>query len=145
MSVLCSPLSQNIWHLTQKKLSTGDLASLACASRQLNHLITPRLYHTIHFHCRGRIASEDAIFRKLDVFGDPRFSRLQHTLRLYVTGSWYHTYKEIESDLGQQRIFSPAARIFSNIISSCIVRMPHLKEFMYVCWSHLQNPIVPPR
>ena len=113
-----------------KKLSTGDLASLACASRQLNHLITPRLYHTIHFHFRGRITPEDTIFRKLDVFGDPRFSRLQHTLRLYVTGSWYHTYKKIESGLGQQGIFSPAARMFSNIISSCIVRMPHLKEFM---------------
>ena len=127
-----------------EKLSTGDLANLSCASRQLNYLITPHLYHTIHFHCRGVFAPEDQVFRKLDIFGDPRFSKLQHTSRLYVTGSWYHTYKEIESDLGQQGIFSPAARMFSNIISSCIVRMPHLKEFMYVHCSLLQNSNISP-
>ena len=122
-----------------EKLSISDLAHLACTSHQLNDWVTPRLYHTIHFHSRGRIAPEDPIFRKLDIFGDPRFSRLQHTSRLYITGSWYHTYKEIESELGQQGLFSPAARMFSNIISSCVVRMPDLKEFMYVCLILLQS------
>ncbi|KAJ5185882.1 hypothetical protein N7491_006248 [Penicillium cf. griseofulvum] len=93
-------------------LDLGDLALLA-----------------LRFHNPGRIDGDDALQLKLDIFGDPRCTNLKHTQRVLVTGSWYDIYHEIESNLGSQSMLSPAARMLSNIIASCVIRMPNLKEF----------------
>ena len=98
----------------------------------MNHLVIPYLYRTVHFHCPGRIEFQDNVLQKLELFADPRFSGLLHTTHVFVTGSWYDTYKEVESDLSPHCLLSPAVRMFNSLISSCVVRMPHLKVFMYV-------------
>ena len=111
-------------------MSISDLASLACVSREVNRLVIPKLYRSVRFHCHGRIELEDALLRKLDVFSDPQFVNLMHTQRVYVTGSWYNTYDDIESGLALHRLMSPAVRMFNSIIRSSIVRMPSLKHFV---------------
>lgn len=90
------------------------------------------MYRTVHFHCPGRIDFQDTVLQKLDLFADPRFLGLLHTTQVIITGSWYDTYKEIESDLSPHQLLSPAVRMFNTIISSCVIRMPKLKAFMYV-------------
>lgn len=98
----------------------------------MNRLVTPYLYRTLHFHCPGRIEFQDTVLQKLELFADPRFLGLLHTTRVFITGSWYDTYKEVESDLSSHKLLSPAVRMFNSLISSCVVRMPNLKMFMYV-------------
>jgi hypothetical protein len=114
------------------QLTLANLAALALVSRELNDLVTPYLYHTVRFHSSGRVAPNDRLMLKLDILGDPRFDKLDHTKRVIVSGSWYETYAAIDSELGPHRILSPAARMLSNIISNCILRMPNLEEFMYI-------------
>lgn len=98
----------------------------------MNRLVTPYLYRTLCFHCSGRIEFQDTVLQKLELFVDPRFPRLVHTTHVSITGSWYDTYKEIESDLSPHKLLSPAVRMFNSLISACVVRMPHLKAFVYV-------------
>ncbi|KAF7585405.1 hypothetical protein BBP40_010976 [Aspergillus hancockii] len=112
-------------------LSLADLANLARVSHGLNDLVTPYLYHTVRFHSPGRLGPDDRLMLKLDIFGDPRFDKLDYTKRVIVSGSWYEMYAAIDSELGQYRILSPAARMLSNIISNCVLRMPNLEEFIW--------------
>ncbi|KAJ5337449.1 uncharacterized protein N7506_005471 [Penicillium brevicompactum] len=93
----------------------------------------------VQFHNPGRIEGNDPLQLKLDTFGDPRCTNLKHNQRVLVTGSWYEIYHEIDSNLGSQSMLSPAARMLSNIIASCIIRMPNLKEFKY-CWDLAVSP-----
>lgn len=104
---------------------------LAQTCHEWHDVVTPYLYHTVRFHSTGRIAVNDPLQMKLEIFGDPRFTKLVHTQRVFITGSWYNAYNEIDSELGYSRILSPAARMLNNIIASCIMRMPNLKEFTY--------------
>jgi hypothetical protein len=101
-------------------------------SRELNDLVTPFLYRTVHFHSPGHIQGDDRLLQQLDIFGHPHFAPLIYTKKVLVTGSWYETYNEIESELGSKCLLSPAVRMFSNIIASCIMRMPNLREFTWV-------------
>ncbi|KAJ5267880.1 hypothetical protein N7478_010688 [Penicillium angulare] len=117
------------FELLRDYLDLSDLALLACTCREWNALIIPYLYDTVQFHNPGRIEGNDPLQLKLDLFGDPRCTNLKHTQRLLVTGSWYDIYHEIESNLGSQSMLSPAARMLSNIIASCVIRMPNLKDF----------------
>lgn len=119
--------------LTTKQLSKSDLAHLASTCRPVNRLVTPYLYRTLHLHCPGRIGFKDTVIKKLDLFADPRFLGLVHTSQVIITGSWYDMYKDIESDLSPHKLLSPAVQMFNTIISSCVVRMPKLRTFMYVC------------
>lgn len=105
---------------------------LACVCREWNSIVIPVLYHTLRLHNPGRITANDPLQRKLEIFGDPRCANIVHTKRVLVTGSWYDSYHEIDSKLGSHSMLSPAARMFSNIITSSILRMPNLEEFMYL-------------
>ena len=115
----------------------NDLAKLARVSHEMNDLVTPYLYHTVHFHSPGRIKPDDQLLLQLDILGDLQFDKLVYTKRVVVSGSWYDTYAAIDEELGEHQMLSPAARMFSNIMSNCILRMPNLEEFMYYPFFHL--------
>ncbi|KAE8148748.1 hypothetical protein BDV25DRAFT_141488 [Aspergillus avenaceus] len=112
-------------------LTENDLAILARVSHAVNEQVIPHLYHTVRLHSPGRIDTDDRLMAKLDALGDPRFNKLQYTRRVIVSGSWYNTYADIDSELGPHRILSPAARMFNNIIRNCVIRMPNLEEFIW--------------
>jgi hypothetical protein len=119
------------FELLRDYLDLSDLAILARACREWNNLVIPYLYDTVRFHNPGCFGGNDQLQLKLDTFGDPRCTNLKYTQRVLVTGSWYDIYHEIDSNLGSQSLLSPAARMLSNIIASCVIRMPNLREFMY--------------
>lgn len=104
-------------------MSISDLASLTCIAREVNRLVTPKLYRSVRFH--GRMEFEDSLLGELDVFSDPQFVSLMFTQRVYVTGLSYDTCDDIESGLALHRLMSPAVRMFNSIIRSSIV-MPDL-------------------
>ncbi|CAI7635575.1 unnamed protein product [Penicillium pancosmium] len=120
-----------LFWLLREYLDNTDLASLALTCRQWNYIATPSLYHTVQFHNPGRIAANDLLQLKLEIFGDPRFTQIKHTKRVLITGSWYDSYHAIESNLGSESILSPAARMLNTIIASCVLRMPQLREFIW--------------
>ncbi|OQD70576.1 hypothetical protein PENDEC_c022G01412 [Penicillium decumbens] len=119
------------FELLRDYLDLSDLAILARACREWNNLVIPYLYDTVRFHNPGCFGGNDQLQLKLDTFGDPRCTNLKYTQRVLVTGSWYDIYHEIDSNLGSQSLLSPAARMLSNIIASCVIRMPNLKEFIW--------------
>jgi hypothetical protein len=122
--------TRQICELKITKLPQQDLACLCRVSRDLNLLATSYLYRTVRFHCEGRIGGDEPLIKKLDTFGHPQFTPLIHTRKVLVTGSWYDIYQEIEANLGPGRLLSPAVQMFCNIMTSCIVRMPNLQDFM---------------
>ncbi|RAL10136.1 uncharacterized protein BO97DRAFT_471856 [Aspergillus homomorphus CBS 101889] len=112
-------------------LRPADLAVLARVSRDFNDLVNPYLYHTVRFHSPGTINVHDNLLLKLDTFGDPRFSKMGYIKRVIVSGTWYETYASIDSHLAPHKILSPAARMLSAILCSCVARMPNLEEFIW--------------
>ena len=113
-----------------QKLTRSDQANLASVSRCWNVVVTPHLYRTVYVHCSGKIEQQDSVLRMLDAFVDPEFPHLCHTTDVCISGSWYHTYKEIEAGLGQHRLLSPAVRMFNSMVAACVSRMPQLRRFM---------------
>ncbi|GAD92867.1 hypothetical protein AFLA_123420 [Paecilomyces variotii No. 5] len=131
------------WHVTMigilimllemmgSELTSKELASLALVNRELNKLATPYLYHTLRFHSSGKITSYDRLLLMLDIMSDSSFDKTKFTRTVMVTGSWYQTYDAIDSDLGPQRVLSPAARMLSALVACCVAKMPYLKEFIW--------------
>ncbi|RAH79107.1 hypothetical protein BO86DRAFT_421049 [Aspergillus japonicus CBS 114.51] len=113
------------------QLSYSDMAALARVSRELNGLVNPYLYHTVRFHSPGHIDSHDKLLMKLDTLGHPEFDKMGFIKRVIVSGTWYSTYASIDSWLAPRRILSPAARLLSSLLCSCVVRMPNLEEFVW--------------
>ncbi|RAH71273.1 uncharacterized protein BO66DRAFT_448448, partial [Aspergillus aculeatinus CBS 121060] len=112
-------------------LTYGDLAALARVSRELNDLVNPYLYHTVRFHSPGHIDAHDKLLMKLDTLAHPEFDKMGLIKRVIVSGTWYSTYASIDSWLAPRRILSPAARLLSSLLCSCVVRMPNLEEFVW--------------
>ncbi|PYI26428.1 hypothetical protein BP00DRAFT_466009, partial [Aspergillus indologenus CBS 114.80] len=112
-------------------LSYSDMAALARVSRELNGLVNPRLYHTVRFHSPGHIDSHDKLLMKLDTLGHPGFDKMGFIKRVIVSGTWYSMYASIDSWLAPRRILSPAARLLSSLLCSCVVRMPNLEVFVW--------------
>ncbi|PYH86234.1 hypothetical protein BO82DRAFT_326363 [Aspergillus uvarum CBS 121591] len=107
------------------------MAALARVSHELNGLVNPYLYHTVRFHSPGHIDAHDKLLMKLDTLGHPEFNKMGFIKRVIVSGTWYSTYASIDSWLAPRRILSPAARLLSSLLCSCVVRMPNLEEFVW--------------
>ncbi|OJJ95575.1 hypothetical protein ASPACDRAFT_64075 [Aspergillus aculeatus ATCC 16872] len=127
MAIIFRLFMDELW----SDLTYGDLAALARVSRELNDLVNPYLYHTVRLHSPGHIDAHDKLLMKLDTLAHPEFNKMGFIKRVIVSGTWYSTYASIDSWLAPKRILSPAARLLSSLLCSCVVRMPNLEEFVW--------------
>ncbi|KAH8705683.1 hypothetical protein BGW36DRAFT_393226 [Talaromyces proteolyticus] len=112
-------------------LSHHDLFSATRVCRDFNGIVNPILYRNVRFHLSGQILSIDRLLDRLEIFSMPGFNLTQYTRRVMVSGSWYWSYDQLESDLGQENMVSPAVRMFNALIATCISKMWGLREFIW--------------
>ena len=72
----------------------------------------------------------DSVLLKIETFTEPSFHLLVHTRKAVVVGSWYHEYTELETIVGKENMLSPAIRMFSNLIDTCLAKMPNLAKLV---------------